>query len=555
MAKVRFELFLDADPKVQDAALEEIERRFGRKPRRIRAPAASDRSARLARFYQVSLKVPAGAVWDVARGLVAVDGVLDVDPEPPQGRRVDRTIRSVERAADGEDRKGRKEGLDPKWFHTQTKFPEALAWVRAQAEAGEGNYGRKPRDLRIGQLDTGYSDHPEITRLQKEKGHNFVTPPFWIRLLRKNWPRIARDPLVMAPPFSWASHGTSSGSVIIGSTGDRQALAKGHTDRVDGVLPEVDLVPYRIADSIISTGLNLASGAAQAIEDGCKVLTASHATIIRSRQLQEVVAHSYESGVIWVAAAGSNLVRIRTLWVYPARFRSVISAAASTVDGRPWKKTHGGPTVDICAPGRFIYRPFAYRSFMSFGWVRYGYGWSSGSTFAAPLVAAAAALWIAHHGDDELTEKYSEGWQRVEAFRALLRSTAAPHADPADVALFGPGLLDVEALLRAPLPDPASLERVVEFPDDAPEAAPEDRITQKELFWLTGYGKVETADHDADELFAYVERNRSERAAAMLAPLGTDGSSSPEDDDYAQRNPRSQALKSWVKNSEWSPDR
>lgn len=175
---------------------------------------------------------------------------------------------------------------------------------------------------------------------------------------------------------------------------------------------------------------------------------------------------------------------------------------------------------------------------------RYGYSWSEGTTYATPITASAAALWLAHHTDEALTVRYPSGWQRVEAFRHLLRSSAAPHRDPASCDRYGAGLLDVEALLKAPLPEPGELRRA-----DVPPAVDEtgedavDRVIDKEVVWLTGAGKVQTDDRAADELFRFVRQQGSPGVARLL-----DGLEVPAEDvdDYARANPGSEALRRYV---------
>ncbi|HVR49916.1 MAG TPA: hypothetical protein VMS38_09270, partial [Pseudorhodoferax sp.] len=78
-----------------------------------------------------------------------------------------------------------------------------------------------------------------------------------------------------------------------------------------------------------------------------------------------------------------------------------------------------------------------------------------GTSYAAAITSGAAALWCAHHRQ-ALPGRYPQGWQRVEAFKAAARATAQPmpHQKPG---AFGAGVLDIDALLRRPLPAPGTL--------------------------------------------------------------------------------------------------
>ena len=75
--------------------------------------------------------------------------------------------------------------------------------------------------------------------------------------------------------------------------------------------------------------------------------------------------------------------------------------------------------------------------------------------YATALVAGAAALWLARHGN-AIETRYPEPWQRVEAFRTLVRETARLPDGWIANGGFGTGVLDASRLLLADLPAPAS---------------------------------------------------------------------------------------------------
>ena len=72
------------------------------------------------------------------------------------------------------------------------------------------------------------------------------------------------------------------------------------------------------------------------------------------------------------------------------------------------------------------------------------------------MVSGAAALWLSHRRA-ELKTKYTKPWQIVEAFKACAKLTARKPNDQWKSGSFGEGILDVEALLALPLPEPATL--------------------------------------------------------------------------------------------------
>ena len=71
------------------------------------------------------------------------------------------------------------------------------------------------------------------------------------------------------------------------------------------------------------------------------------------------------------------------------------------------------------------------------------------------MTSGTAALWLAHRRV-EISAAYAQPWQRVAAFTAIVRSTAhvPPNWNPG---AFGTGVLDVQAVLNAPLPAAATL--------------------------------------------------------------------------------------------------
>ena len=94
----------------------------------------------------------------------------------------------------------------------------------------------------------------------------------------------------------------------------------------------------------------------------------------------------------------------------------------------------------------------------------------NGTSYAVAHLAAAAALWLAQHGRDELIRRY--GARNLQAaFLAVLRwpgvCVVPAHWDFD----WGMGRVDLVSLLAAPLPDPGSLGSVAAFGDAANDAA------------------------------------------------------------------------------------
>lgn len=309
-------------------------------------------------------------------------------------------------------------------------------------------------DVRVGQIDTGFRPIPALGF--DKQGHS----PWVLTDLDRNYffkdfeelPFIygggrtpssecsALDPL---HGQSFDGHGTRTGSVLAGFDLSAEACDGGARGYF-GAAPKVPYVPVRIADSVIINHVQvpLAKAIDHLVNSGCGVITMSMgiAAAPIASVLREAINRAYEEGVILVCAAGN-------IWkpvVAPARLNRTLAVAGCTHEGTPWSGSSSGPEVDIAAPAWPIRRASVDRR------GRQIYGVGDGTSFAAPQVAAAAAMWWLLRGA-EIRGKYPMRWQWVEAFRKLLQSTAQPGVGW-NRRMYGPGLLDAKGLLDAPLP-------------------------------------------------------------------------------------------------------
>ncbi len=177
-----------------------------------------------------------------------------------------------------------------------------------------------------------------------------------------------------------------------------------------------------------------------------------------------------EQGIILVAAAGQETDNV----TFPGKFKRTIACAAVGEDRKPWKRQfwQDNPNemarIDAWAPGDEV--PVATLTLAQAGTGNSPASLASlfdsssnssaskGSSYATAHVAAAAAMWLRHRQDDIATAYPGDDkkWQRVEAFRTLLRSSKGHLSGllPPN----GTGLLNIEKLLKSDLPPAASLE-------------------------------------------------------------------------------------------------
>jgi hypothetical protein len=122
-----------------------------------------------------------------------------------------------------------------------------------------------------------------------------------------------------------------------------------------------------------------------AITNGARVINASWGGSSYSRALHEAFTRAYEHGLLIVTAAGNYGTNNDTSPIYPANLNlpGLVSVAASNNwDGLASFSNYGVQSVHLAAPGVSISSTFP----------RNLYGFSSGTSMAAPFVAGVAAL-------------------------------------------------------------------------------------------------------------------------------------------------------------------
>jgi hypothetical protein len=368
------------------------------------------------------------------------------------------------------------------WALRQINQPLAAARIlREKGQApGEG--------IVVAQMDTGYTKNCQFfdashtkTPLHPELGFDFFTNQ-----------RDPADPLTPGPlETRQPGHGTKTGTVLASPAGVSGSTCHpeqaGPDDTVSGIAPAITLMPVRVSDGTIlglppalrlilphldhrvktlSAGIYNAcrpSGFVGRIPD---VITMSMGGVCSKCnenaaecELRTRLAEAEAQGILIVAAAGQYPGPAKILGFlsfgskkpvsFPGSFPQTIAVAGSNVYQRPWVDSARGPEVDVTAPGEGVWRGETNRA--EDGSLIEGVDVGDGTSFATAVMAGVGALWIQYHGRDALHQKY--GGAVTSAFRYVLRHGGArkPTADwPSD---FGPGIVDLEALLTTPLPE------------------------------------------------------------------------------------------------------
>lgn len=387
---------------------------------------------------------PAGTAAYAARAHTAVQELLEtglfraVEADLPVT-----AYASPDGGAGDDESGGSEEGIGAFGDDPHQPGSEQLSWAReaircAQAWAVPPSQGgaARGRGVRVGHPDTGYTLHWGLGReaLDLRKDRDVI-----------DGDDSALDPMVPPDESPWAvpspGHGTKTASVIVG----RGTEARG----VVGVAPEAVVVPIRAVESVVQL---FDSDVARAVDHarvaGCDVVSMS----LGGKGffgLREAIQRAVDSGMIVMAAAGNKVGIV----VAPASYDNCLAVAASGVGDKPWPGTSRGSAVDVTAPGWSVH-------VATFRWntspPTFVVDRSSGTSYAVAHLAGVAALWLAHHGRDAVRARY--GPRNVQAaFITAVRGAGHRRPRRWDVTQLGVGIVDAEALLRAPLPDPAEV--------------------------------------------------------------------------------------------------
>jgi serine protease len=314
------------------------------------------------------------------------------------------------------------------WVHEILHWPQAMA---AMSNASRGGRG-----ISVGQPDSGYTLHPNLgaAGLDLNRDRDVI-----------DGDDDALDDLIPNPawPLPNPGHGTATASVIVG----QGTLPQG----ILGLAGSALLVPIRATESVVQVfDTNVAKAVAHARQVGCHVVTMS----LGGKGffgLKGEIQRAVDAGMIVMAAAG-NYVQIVTA---PASYDNCLAVAATGPGDTLWVDSSRGTAVDVSMPGSCVYvATYSNQNPI----VRTG----NGTSFAVAHLAAAAALWLAHHGRQSLINKY--GAKRIQAaFLTTLRWPGVCVVPAGWDPDYGVGRVDLLALLQAPLPEPRDLVEVGAF--------------------------------------------------------------------------------------------
>ncbi len=289
---------------------------------------------------------------------------------------------------------------ETQWYES----PLELDWARENGFSGNG--------VRVGVVDSGlFADHEEFQGVKVLEGANYC--------VKEN------DPARKDISDSYG-HGTFVSGLI--------AAAENGAGLV-GVAPEVELVPLKCFEGKNGSVANIASAIYDAVDSWhCDILNLSLGLEKESAVLKAAVEYADKAGVVMVAAAGNLLSGSHKSGGdplnYPAAYAEVIGVGAVNSALSVANFSYRNESVEIVAPGQTLRGPSPTNAA--------GYVSGYGTSYAAPMVTAAAALALSAR--PELTKG---------EVRELIRATARDLGESGYDTSYGYGILHIGRLLAA----------------------------------------------------------------------------------------------------------
>ena len=318
--------------------------------------------------------------------IVTIDDTPELD---------DSDVSLLDAAADSEER----------WYEA----PLGMEVVRRKGVTGEG--------VRVGIVDSGiFRNHEEFEGVTILDGANYC---------------VSEGDAARGDVSDRVGHGTFVSGLIAAARNGKGIV---------GLAPDVELVPLKAFESRNGAISNIAAAIYDSVDTWhCQVLNLSLGVTQDYDTLRDAIEYAADHGVLMVAAAG-NLTsggehrEDGDPLNYPAAYSQVIGVGAVGLDLSVASFSFRNESVEVSAPGQNMRAP------STAGASRYSNGY--GTSYAAPLVTAAAALALSVHPG--LT---------IDEFRNLLLQTARDLGPEGYDTAYGNGLLQVGQLCAVANPE------------------------------------------------------------------------------------------------------
>jgi type VII secretion-associated serine protease mycosin len=273
-------------------------------------------------------------------------------------------------AASAQELRPNDPGFADQWALEQVGAP--CAWARTTGSA----------EVTVAVVDSGVDmGHPDLVGRLRDDGRDFVDGD--------------------DDPSDENGHGTNVAGVIAATLDNAEGVA--------GLAPGVTILPVRVMNHKgFGSDRSIARGIRFAADSGAQVINLSlGATLMigadtESEQVTSAIRYAQEHGALVVVAAGNDFVPLPNAIV--GDNPDVLVVAATDPDDRKADFSNSGPWVNIAAPGVQILSTMpTYEVYLTGPEVprderfREGYDYMSGTSQAAPLVSALAALLFSAH--------------------------------------------------------------------------------------------------------------------------------------------------------------
>lgn len=306
--------------------------------------------------------------------------------------------------------------------------------------------------VRIAHLDTGY-----------DSNHKSLNYSILRKDLERDFSKKTKANNSAIDPGSGPNggHGTGTLSILSGTVSLNEKVEFiGITNDLN-----IEIVPIRISDKVVLFKNESFEKALEYIyhlyEDAstrCHIVTMSMGGSA-SKNWAFWINKLYEKGIIIISAGGNNFGRStpRTL-VYPARFNRVIAAVGVCYNFTPYYDERHDRDLKIMQ-GNYGPRELMRTAIAAFTpnlpWAVYNTNnetrfSGAGTSSATPQIALASALYYQKYFNE--IESLKEGWQKVEAIKFALFSSASKKINREDIndlgLYFGNGVLQSAEMLK-----------------------------------------------------------------------------------------------------------
>lgn len=325
----------------------------------------------------------------------------------------------------------------------------ALRTVQAEKSWGIA----KGKGVLVGVIDTGIDwEHPDLKKslaaiTAEDLNKNGTFEPWYVSELRDGvsgdlngidddnngfiddvigydvvdqaFSNIGDDKVPDAIPFDEQGHGTSVSGVIAGTPGSFEGMW--------GLAPESKVITIRAFDATGNAEEDdIAMAIVYAAKRGAQVLNMSFGDGVDSPIMRDAVAYAHELNCLLIASSGNTGGVSQQ---FPASYSQVMAVGATTATDNRAVFSSTGSIVSVTAPGDRIITTA----------VGGKYRTVSGTSFAAPYVAAAAALLLERTPmlqaaelrgilEESSIDLGAKGWDieygagRLDAYQALVQS-------------------------------------------------------------------------------------------------------------------------------------